>query len=275
MSKLAKAAAKVDAEAPKVASVRILKNEVDEAVQALNASTARLFISGLSAGLDLGFSLLFMAMVRTWTDGSPPALGSRLLTATMYSFGFVIVILGRSELFTEQTSLATLPWMTGEATLVRVARLWSIVWTANLVGAAMFAAIVTTVGPALHDVQPRVFAEIAREVIAFPWWVILLSAMIAGWLMGLLSWVVAAGRDTISQIVVIWLITTAIGFGHFHHAVVGSVEMFAGMFSDHSITWHDFGYFLLWTTLGNALGGPIFIMFKYGLARPRAKAEDV
>jgi formate/nitrite transporter FocA (FNT family) len=92
----------------------------------------------------------------------------------------------------------------------------------------------------------------------------LMSGVLAGWLMGLLSWLVAAARDTISQLVIIWLVTTTIGLGHLHHAVVGSVEVLAGVFVSQELTAGDFGHFLLWTTLGNALGGPIFVaLLKY------------
>ncbi len=92
--------------------------------------------------------------------------------------------------------------------------------------------------------------------------------------MGLLSWLVAAGRDTISQIVVVWLITTAIGFAKLHHVILGTVEVMAGYFAGQGITRFDIGHFLLWATLGNALGGTVFVAFvKYGHARPMRRRE--
>ena len=84
------------------------------------------------------------------------------------------------------------------------------------------------------------------------------SGILAGWLMGLLSWLVAAGRDTISQIVIVWLITTAIGLERLHHAVLGTAEVLGGVFAS-DVTLADFAHFLLWATLGNAIGGPIFV----------------
>jgi formate-nitrite transporter family protein len=103
--------------------------------------------------------------------------------------------------------------------------------------------------------------------------VILMSGIMAGWLMGLLSWLVAAGRDTISQIVVVWMVTTAIGLGRFHHAIAGSVEVLAGVFAG-GVTFADYAHFLGWATLGNLIGGPIFVaLIKYGHARPAAEDE--
>jgi formate/nitrite transporter FocA (FNT family) len=101
-----------------------------------------------------------------------------------------------------------------------------------------------------------------------PGWVILLSAVLAGWLMGLLSWLVAASRDTISQIVIVWLVTVTIGFCHLHHSVVGTAEALAGIFSGSGVTFADFGRSLGLSTLGNALGGFFFVaLIKWGHAR--------
>ena len=91
--------------------------------------------------------------------------------------------------------------------------------------------------------------------------------------MGLLSWLVAAARDTISQIVLIWLITTSIGLAGLHHAVAGTVEVLSGAFSHQGVSAYDFGRFLLWTTLGNISGGVVFVaIIKYGHASPSGTA---
>jgi formate/nitrite transporter FocA (FNT family) len=138
---------------------------------------------------------------------------------------------------------------------------------ANLVGAAVFAGLVVQIGPALGVIDRRAFGELARALTGNPAWVMFASAVLAGWLMGLMSWLVAASRDTISQIVLVWLIATVIGLGQFPHVVVGSVEVLAGVFSGEGVTEGDYGHFLLWTTLGNAVGGSFFVaLIKYSYA---------
>ena len=93
-----------------MASQEILRHEiVEEAIDALERSASRLFFSGLSAGLDIGFSLFLMAVMRTMAEGHTAAEpSSKFSSANMYSFGFMLVVLGRSELFTEQTTLAVI-----------------------------------------------------------------------------------------------------------------------------------------------------------------------
>ena len=81
----------------------------------------------------------------------------------------------------------------------------------------------------------------------------------------------AASRDTISQIFVVWLVTFAIGFAHLHHAVVGSTEVLAGVFSGQGATMADFWRFLVPTTVGNLVGGFIFVaLIKYGHAHRKS-----
>ncbi len=252
---------------PKKAPGQILQHEIVEGVDALDRPVSALFISGLSAGLDVGFSLFLMATVWTLTEGTLSGAVVKMLVGTMYAAGFIFVVLGRAELFTEQTTLAVLPVLNGRATVLSLARLWGVVYLANILGAAASAALAVQVGPALGVIDPRVFGEIARTAVEHPAGVIFGSAVLAGWLMGLLSWLVAASRDTISQIVLVWLIASFIGLCLLHHAVVGSVEVLAGIFSGQGITAMDYGHFLLWTTLGNAVGGPVFVaLIKYSYA---------
>jgi formate/nitrite transporter FocA (FNT family) len=251
---------------PKKSSGKIYDQELEEGLGAIEFPFGRLAVSGLAAGLELGLSLLFVAIIRTDAEGvwTKPAL--ELVVATMSSFGFIAVILGRSELFTEQTTLAVLPVLSGKKSIVQVGRLWTIVYLANLIGAAMCAAFIVFVGPALHVVEEPVFGRIATSLVEHPAGTIFASGVLAGWIMGLLSWLVAAGRDTISQIIIIWMFTGAISLGHLHHSILGATEVLGGVFSGQN-TAAEFGFFLLWATLGNAVGGAGFVaLLKYGHA---------
>jgi formate/nitrite transporter FocA (FNT family) len=249
----------------------ILRQQVHEELVQIHRPTAGLFISGLSAGLDVGFSLLLMAVMYTMTNGVFAEPVVNILVANMYSIGFIFVILGRSELFTEHTTLAFLPVLNRRASLKALSRLWVTIYTSNLIGAAIFAFIATIIGPALDVIDPIAFEELARPLVEHPWWIILLSGVLAGWMMGLLSWLVTASRDTVSQVLIVWLVTTGIGLAHLHHSIVGTVEVLAAVFATQGVTLAEFGHFLLWATLGNAIGGLVFVaLIKYGHASQQA-----
>ena len=259
---------KTDERDPKKGSEQILRHEIAEGRVAIERPVFGLFLSGISAGLDIGFSLFLMAVMRTQVAGVLPPPVVEMLVANMYAVGFIFVVLGRSELFTEQTTLAVLPVLNRKASVAGLARTWAVVYAANLIGAAAFAGLAVLIGPALGVIDRRVFGAIASSVTQHPGHVILLSGLLAGWLMGLVSWLVAAARDTISQIVLTWLVASVIGFAHLHHVVVGSVEVLAGLLRQtRRMTVGAFFHFLVWATLGNAVGGPFFVaIIKYNHA---------
>lgn len=243
----------------------ILAQQIEHGEQELDRQAGGLLTSGVSAGLDLGFSVLLMAVMVTLVGDEVPGSVREILVANMYAVGFIIVILGRSELFTEHTTLAVLPVLARRATIGQLGRLWGLIYASNLVGGAIFAALAVTIAPALGVADESAFVEIAEPLLDHPWWTVLLSAVLAGWLMGLLSWLVSAGRDTISQVVFVWLITFSIGIAKLHHSIAGTVEVLAGIFAGGPIGGADFLHFLVWTTLGNAIGGVVFVaLIKYG-----------
>jgi formate/nitrite transporter FocA (FNT family) len=243
----------------------ILEQEIETGLTELERSGRGLFLSGLSAGLDVSFSLLLMAVMRTLTEGKLPEPAVEILVANMYAVGFIFVVLGRSELFTEHTTLAVLPVLDRRASLRQLGRLWGLVYVSNLLGTGVFAAIAVLVGPALEVADPAVFGKIAHSVTDHPAWVMVASAMLAGWLMGLVSWLVVASRDSIGQIFLVWLVTVSIGFLHLNHCVVGTTEVLAGLFAGQGISWLDFGRFLVLTTGGNIAGSVVFVaLIKYG-----------
>jgi len=252
----------------------ILSAEIAQGLQELRRDAGGLLLSGLSAGMDIGFSLLLMAAMLTAVGGEFPAGLVRILLAHMYAVGFILVVLGRSELFTEHTALAVFPVLSGEASLASLGRLWGLVYVANIVGAAAFAGLTVVVGPGLGVIAPEALGEIARSLVEHRWWIIFLSGLLAGWMMGLLSWLLSAARDTISQIFVVWIVTASIGFGQLHHSILGTVEVLAGVFSRQGVTLADYGHFILWATVGNALGGVIFVaLIKYSHAVRRENSR--
>lgn len=251
-------------EPPQKSYQKILEQETTEGLKELERATFGLLISSFSAGLDLSFSLLLMGVMLTLVRGSVSKPAAEILVAMMYSIGFILVILGRSELFTEHTTRAVYPVLTGHASPVALLRLWGVIYAGNLAGTALFAKLITIIGPSLGIIDISSLGELAHRVVSHAWWVLVVSGILAGWLMGLLSWLVTASRDTISQVFFVWLITSAIGLCHLHHAIVGSVEVLTALFARHGVTAGNYGVFLACTTLGNIAGGVFFVaLLKY------------
>jgi formate/nitrite transporter FocA (FNT family) len=245
-------------------STGILGQQIEEGLNELGRPTDGLALSGLSAGLDIGFGPLLMAVLVALAAGEwgDPVL--ELALANAYAVGFVFVVIGRSELFTEHTTLAFLPVLDGRATWRSLARLWGVVFAANVAGGGMFAGIAVLVAPAYGIADAAAFEAVATPLVAHGNAALFAGAVLAGWLMGLMSWLVAAAQETLSRAFFVWLVAATIGIAHLPHCVAGSVEVLLGVFSG-VVSPIAYGRFLVFATAGNVLGGVVFVsLLKYG-----------
>jgi formate/nitrite transporter FocA (FNT family) len=207
--------------------------------------------SGLAAGLSIGFSVVTEAHLRA---GLPDAASRHTLESFGYTIGFLIVILGRQELFTETTLTALIPTLTRPSlgTVRAMLRVWAIVLAANILGTFAFGAI---------SAQPGVFApearqamlELGKEMMAHPAWQTAVRAGSAGWLMGLMVWLLPSAGA--AQPFIIVLVTWVIALCGFPHIVAGSTEaslaVVAGEAGAGDYVWR----FFLPTLAGNIFGG--------------------
>lgn len=237
----------------------ILEQQVSEAEEELHRPATALLLSGLTAGLDLGFGPFAMAVLYTLTAPVFSRPVQDLLAANLYAAGFVFVVLGHSALFTEHTTSAVQPVLAGRSSVRQLLRLWGLVLVANLAGAAAFAWYATYLGEALGIVDRAVFGDIAGKMVRQPAVPMIASAIAAGWLMGLLSWLSVAARESMSQMVAVWLTTGIIGLAGLHHSIAGTAEVLMGVFSHTGAGWGDFGRFIACAVLGNAIGGSVFV----------------
>lgn len=241
----------------------ILQHTEEAALTELERGNVGLSLSAISAGLDIGFSVLMMAVIVTLFQGQVSEPSLHILVSLMYPLGFIFVVLGRSELFTEHTTLAVLPVLQGLAPVKKLLRLWGLVYINNIIGGLLFALILSYLSGSMPYLSTNSLNVIADELFKNSWSSNLFGAMLAGWMMGLLAWLVAASRDTISQIFVIIIVTAAIGIAGLPHCIVGNIEAAAGLFNGH-VSFNSYIIFMVTATIGNAAGGAFFVaLLKY------------
>jgi len=232
--------------------------EHEEAIDELARPAVALFSSGVIAGMCAGISVLLLGMIVGAYGGMIGEPLQRLLFGCAYAVGFIIAIMGRTDLYTEYTTIAIFPVLTGERGVGTLLRLWGLVLGGNLAGGLVLALFITAMAPALRIAGLDDFVLFAVYLGAYPLGVIALSAVLAGWLMGLLSWLIAGGRDSTSQFLFISVIGVTIGALGLHHSVTTSIALFAGMISDSPMGWLRAASVFAAIVIGNAIGGLIF-----------------
>jgi formate/nitrite transporter FocA (FNT family) len=210
--------------------------------------------SGLAAGLSMGFSLVAMGLARAMlpNEGWTP-----LLVSLGYCVGFLIVIVARQQLFTENTLTPVLPLLHDKtlATARRLLRLWAIVLVSNLTGTLVIAFVLqrTAVFP---DAVKAQFAALGREAVAGSFGIHLLRAIFSGWLIAIMEWMLPGAR---SPGFIVLTITYLIGLGSLSHVIAGSVECLYAVVAGYSSWGEYFGHFLAPVLLGNVLGGTTIV----------------
>jgi formate/nitrite transporter FocA (FNT family) len=147
MTSMVSTATDIPRQEPQKSYHTILEQHVRQAQEELERPALALLLSALSAGLDLGFGPFLMAVIATLTSKEMPHSVTQILITLAYSVGFIFVVMGRSALFTEQTTSAVLPVLSRRSNIRQLLRLWGLVLIANIVGAAVIAAVISQVGP--------------------------------------------------------------------------------------------------------------------------------
>lgn len=243
----------------------MLDSLIETGMHEINRGRTGLLLSAFSAGMDIGFGPVLMAVVLTLSVDGYGALGTELILASVYSVGFMFVIIGRSELFTEHTTLAVVPVIDGQASVKQLARLWSLVYIGNIAGGIVFTALAVLLLPGLSVATPESFETIALKLVNHDLGWLFVAGIFAGWLMGLLAWLISSTEDITARIVLIWIVTGTIGLLHLPHSIAGNVEVLFGLFVSSAVTPMDYIAFLALATVGNAVGGTFFVaIVKYG-----------
>jgi formate/nitrite transporter FocA (FNT family) len=207
--------------------------------------------SGLAAGLSMGFSFVAEALFRTYLPDAP---WRPLVTNLGYPLGFLIVIVGRQQLFTENTLTAIIPLLARRnlATFWHVLRLWGIVLAANLVGSHIFAWVIAST-PVLHPRFHPALQQLAMEAANVSFGTAILRGVFAGWLIAMVVWMLAASDS--NRIPIILILTYIVGLAGLTHIVAGSVEVLFLVMLGAKTWWSAVGGYMLPTLIGNVLGG--------------------
>lgn len=235
-----------------------------DGVEELERPAASLLWSGVAAGIMISLSVLGEAVFRTYL---PDAQWSYLVENLGYSLGFLVVILGRMQLFTENTITTVLPFMQDPCArmLRKVATLWVIVLVANVIGAFIAAATFAHTSAIPAALLPAI-EELSRHATGFAPFEAFQRAIPAGVLVAAIVWMLPES-DGFSFFVIL-VFTWMIAAGDFTHIVAGSVEM-AYLIVKGMLPLGDavFGFFLP-VLAGNVLGGTlIFAMLAFGQVR--------
>jgi formate/nitrite transporter FocA (FNT family) len=215
-----------------------------------------LAFSGLAAGLSMGLSLIVSGLIGA---AMPPVAWRPLIENLGYTVGFLIVVLGRQQLFTETTVTAIIPMLDDpdkRKKFAQAARLWAVVLASNLLGALLIALVLAHSGVFSPAVKAA-FEQLGLHALSYGFWTVAAKGVFAGWLIALMVWLLPAAEG--SRVAVIAIVTYVVGLGDLSHVIAGSVEGLYAVVSGAAGWVHYLRDFLLPVFLGNSIGGVLLV----------------
>jgi formate/nitrite transporter FocA (FNT family) len=263
----------------------IFEQVANNARQELGRSSVSLAISGLAGGVFMGLSALgnAIAIALLTPAGLAPTPATLFIAKMFYPLGFIVVILGRSQLFTENTLYPVALVLAERSHFRNTMRLWAVVLTFNVLGALSFAALATLT----HAVSPAVvqsLAQLGLDAIHHPTAAIFWSGVMGGWIIATVAWLVSGSHSITGSVMIIWMLAFVVGLGNFAHCIAASGEVFAAILTGRA-GWIAFPTWFLPAVAGNVCGGVGMVtLLEYGQvivgkdaeaeALPPAEKED-
>ena len=236
--------------------VQVAKNGRHE----LERSSRGLALSGLAGGMMMGLTALSMSIVHAQLGDGRAA---SFIAYMLYPIGFIAVIIGRAQLFTENTLYPVALVLAERKHVWKTLRLWAIVLASNLTGAMLFALLAVKTA-ALKPEYVSAMSKIGVEAVTVSTGHAFWSAVIGGWMIALVAWLVSGSHSVTGSVMLIWLLAFVVGIGHFAHSIATSGEILAAVLN-HAST---YGAYLQWlwpAVLGNICGGVLLVtLLEYG-----------
>ena len=237
---------------------QVAKNAKEE----LKRSTISLAISGFTGGIFMGLSALGVGLALARLGGSSHAF---MISRMFYPLGFIVVILGRSQLFTENTLYPVALVLTEPRQIWNTLRLWATVLPSNMLGALAFAALAGMTRSMPADVVQAItglgLVAVQQPVAAIFW-----SGVVAGWIIATAAWLVSGSHSITGSVMVIWALTFVVGLGNFAHCIATSGEILTAVLT-HQLAWAVYPRWFGPAVMGNICGGVGMVtLLEYGQA---------
>lgn len=236
----------------------------------LKRSTTSLAISGFAGGIFMGLSGLGTAITLGMFGKSEL---THFIASMFYPLGFIVVIIGRAQLFTENTLYPVALVLSEKKELWNTLRLWCTVLPANVLGALAFSVLAAKTS-ALHAPTQQALAELGLTAghasVSSVFW----SAVTAGWIIATAAWLVSGSHSVTGSVLILWMLTFVVGLGNFAHCIATSSEILTAVLRGE---FSALGY-LKWLGLavaGNVCGGVLMVtLLEYGQAIYGKEGEE-
>lgn len=241
-------------------------------MELLRESPLAFLVSSLQAGAYVGIGIVLIFVIG---DAAPPEF-RKLVMGVCFGIALTLVIIAGADLFTGHNMYGTFARLSGRMQTWEVARLWMVCWVGNLLGAAVLALLVTVGGGAgLHTSADGLLQSIASYKMTSSTEKLVARAVLCNWLVCLAIWMAFRVQSESAKCIVIWWCLLAFIACGFEHSVANMALLTLALLGPAApgVSWGGMGHNLLWVTLGNVIGGALFVAGGYWVVAQRGRSR--
>lgn len=248
----------------------IYARAAEEGEHRLTSGTVQLLSRGFIAGFNIVFGIIALAVVAALAEEHFGRAAGELAGGVAFGIGLVVLVVGRSELFTENFLDPVAAILERGTGWLLLARLWAVTLVINLIGGGVFVLLITTEG-AMPERSPEPLVRIADEIAREAPLAAFTNAIAAGAILTLMTWLLQAVNTVGSRIVIAWIAGAFVALGPFNHVVVTVLHLLFGVRYEADVAWSDFATTAAIATAGNLVGGVVFVTLTHiGQAKEQA-----
>jgi formate/nitrite transporter FocA (FNT family) len=246
----------------------IYRRTKEEGERRLSRPPLELLATAFVAGIDVAFGIAALGIVHALLV-EPFGEGVATLGGSIaFGVAFVSIVVGRSELFTENflVPVAGLD-ARDRGSWRKLLELWTVSPFVNLLGGASVLLVVTSHG-VLPEGTGAALVTVAGHLDDNSLLTAFLSAVAAGAVITIMTWLVEGADSTGVRLAVAWIGGTLLALGAFNHVIVATLELFAGIRYGGDLGWSDLAANAGVAAAGNLIGGVLFVtLTRFGQAK--------
>jgi formate/nitrite transporter FocA (FNT family) len=230
----------------------------EEGERRLTRSRLELASTSLVAGFDVVFGVVALAAATAAMTPRFGASAAHFFGSLAFGIAFIFIVVGRSELFTENFLVPVAALRRGKLTKVKLLELWTISPLLNIAGGTALILVVSSKGVLPEGAAPAL-VDVAEKLNALTPWSAFLSAIAGGALITSMTWMVEGVGTIGGRILVAWIAGVLLALGSFNHVIVVTLELIFGMRFGADVGLGDTALNFLIAVSGNMLGGLLFV----------------
>jgi len=239
----------------------IFERTREEGRRRLSRAPVELAATALVGGFDVALGIAVYGLVAAAVEPHGGAGLAHLAGSLGFGIAFVFIVVGRSELFTENFLIPVAGLDRKVGSFLKLLELWGVSLVFNIAGGFALTVVLTSNGVLRHGAKHAIL-HLSEHVADYTPLTAFLSAIVAGALMTVMTWFVEGAAESMGvRITMAWIVGTILVLGSFNHAIVGVIEMFYGLRFGGPIGWDQVFSNLGIAIAGNLVGGLVLVTF--------------